>query len=72
MKYHVALLALAAIAECVPQLGMSGAAWTFVGKKDAKPKYRSTAKREILKYGPLVLQAKDVSFKFNFQLKHCH
>jgi hypothetical protein len=64
MKYQIALLALTVLAECVPQLGLSGPAWKHVGTKEVKPKYRTSAKRVILKYGPLNLAGKDVSIYY--------
>jgi hypothetical protein len=60
MKFQLPILALAALVECVPQLGMTGAAWPLVGTEEVKPKYRPSAKRVILKYGPLALAGKDV------------
>jgi len=51
MKYQLPiLLLLAAVEEC--------AGWALAGKSTAKPLLRPTAKREIFKYGPLVLKAK--------------
>lgn len=60
MKFSTVALVLAATAEAVPQFGGGKSEWTFVGKKDVKPKYRANAKRQILSYGPIVLYGKDV------------
>jgi hypothetical protein len=61
MKFQVYFLALGALVECAPQLGLgSGMSWPIVGRQDVKPLYRESAKRTILKYGPLDLVAKDV------------
>jgi hypothetical protein len=71
MKYQVAFLALAVLAKCVPQFGLSGSAWKHVGTKEVKPKYRASAKRVILKYGPLDLAGKDVSKDYTALLERC-
>jgi hypothetical protein len=61
MKFQLPILILATVAECLPQLGgMGGSAWPLTKTTTVKPLYRSTAKRVILRYGPLELAGKDV------------
>jgi len=65
MKLYLPVLLLAAGAECIPQI-ISGLGSTLplANKTTGKPRYRETAKRETLKYGPLILYAKSASKPF--------
>ena len=73
MIQQLLILLLVAIAECSPQVGLfgglNGRAWRVVSTKSVKPVYRADAKREIVRYGPLELVAKDVSKYFVYMVK---
>jgi hypothetical protein len=75
MIRQLPFLLLATAAECYPQFGFlgglfgggggggggSGSTWKVADIKSIKPLYRSDAKREIVRYGPLDLAGRDVS-----------
>jgi hypothetical protein len=77
MIRQLSILLLATAAECSPQFGFlgglfggsgggggggsSGSTWPVASIKSIKPLYRSDAKREVVRYGPLDLAGKDVS-----------